>query len=79
MLAMGLVGFISGLFFAKKRPNRFLLAVYGFLVTVVVYGVISDISTVVMTYDKPSFEPVSYTHLDVYKRQVYDGGLAGRR
>lgn len=61
MLAMGLVGFISGLFFAKKRPNRVLLAVYGFLVTVVVYGVISDISTVVMTYDKPSFEQVIAT------------------
>ena len=61
MLAMGMVGFISGLVFHRHRPNRIVLAIYGLVVTAVIYGVIVDLSTVVMTYDKPTLGQVITT------------------
>ena len=61
MLAMGMVGFISGALFARRRPGRTVLALYGFAVTVLVYGVIADLSTVVMTYDRPTLTQVIST------------------
>jgi energy-coupling factor transport system substrate-specific component len=61
MLAMGLVGFVSGLLFGEKRPHIVLLAIYGFMVTAVLYGVIMDLSTAVMTYDKPTLAQIATT------------------
>jgi energy-coupling factor transport system substrate-specific component len=72
MLALGLVGYISGLLFAKRRVNTFLLAVYGFLVTAVVYGVIMDSATAVMTYGKPTLAQLWATlALGVYFNVVH--------
>ena len=47
MVAMGLLGFFAGLLFSKKR-NRYLLALYGFVAVVIIYGLIVDISTVLV-------------------------------
>jgi uncharacterized membrane protein len=67
MLALGLVGYISGLLFAKRRANIILLSVYGFIVTAVVYGVIMDMSTAIITYDKPTIGQIITTlSLGVY-------------
>jgi uncharacterized membrane protein len=67
MLALGLVGYISGLLFAKRRANIILLSVYGFIVTAVVYGVIMDMSTAIITYDKPTIGQIAATlSLGVY-------------
>ena len=48
MVALGMVGLLSGLIFKAVRVNRFTLAGVGFLLTAVVYGVIVDLSTVLM-------------------------------
>lgn len=46
MVALGLVGFISGLIFEKIKANRVNLAVVGFMLTSVLYGFIVDTSSV---------------------------------
>ncbi len=47
MAALGLVGLAAGLLFSKKKnKNRFVLAGVGFVLVVVVYGLIVDLSTV---------------------------------
>ena len=48
MVAMGLLGFFAGIIFSKKR-NKWLLALYGLVSVVVVYGLIVDISTVLVS------------------------------
>lgn len=47
MVAMGLLGFFAGLLF-KKVKNKYLLALYGFASVVIIYGLIVDISTVLV-------------------------------
>lgn len=46
MVALGLIGFISGLIFNKIKPNRWLLAIVGFLLSFALYGIIVDTSSV---------------------------------
>lgn len=46
MVALGLIGFISGLIFDKIKPNRWLLAIVGFLLSFALYGIIVDTSSV---------------------------------
>ncbi|MBR2133231.1 MAG: ECF transporter S component [Eubacterium sp.] len=46
MVALGLVGFISGLIFSKVKPDKITLSATGFLLTFIVYGIIADTSTV---------------------------------
>lgn len=46
MVALGAVGCISGLVFNKIKANRINLAIAGFLLTFVVYGIIVDASSV---------------------------------
>lgn len=48
MVALGLVGFLSGLIFDKIKVNRVNLAVVGFLLMSFLYGVIVDTSSVLM-------------------------------
>lgn len=54
MLGMGLVGFFGGLVFGKRRPHILAVCVYGFLASMLIYGLIMDFSTAVMAYDKPT-------------------------
>lgn len=48
MVALGLVGFIAGIVFAKLKINKISLALVGFILTFVLYGLIVDLSTVLM-------------------------------
>ncbi|MBQ9531840.1 MAG: ECF transporter S component [Eubacterium sp.] len=49
MTALGLVGFFAGLIFRKDSFNRFTLALYGFLSATFLYGLIVDISTILVS------------------------------
>ena len=51
MAALGLVGFAAGFIFKKIKPNRWLLAIVGFFLTFVLYGVIADTSSVIFLAD----------------------------
>lgn len=46
MVALGLVGFAAGLIFQKGKTNRWLLAAVGFILTFALYGIVSDLSSV---------------------------------
>lgn len=48
MVAMGFVGLIFGVVFRKIKTNKISLALVGFLSVTVVYGLIVDLSTVLM-------------------------------
>jgi uncharacterized membrane protein len=48
MVALGLVGFVSGLVFYKIKANKINLAVVGFILTFAVYGVVVDFCSVLM-------------------------------
>lgn len=54
MLALGTVGLISGALFyrVRERVNSIVLAAVGFLLCSAVYGVITDLSTVLMMYGR---------------------------
>lgn len=46
MVALGLVGFAAGILFKKIKANRWSLAVIGFLLSFVLYGLVADLSSV---------------------------------
>lgn len=48
MVAMGVVGLIAGVIFSKIKPNKWSLAIIGFVLATVIYGLIVDASTVLM-------------------------------
>lgn len=52
MFALGIIGFLSGIIFRKRknRPNVIVLAVYGFLAAVVIYGGIMNPAAAVMSH-----------------------------
>lgn len=50
MVALGLVGFLAGLIFKKLRVNKYTLAAVGYLLACVLYGLIVDISTILVMY-----------------------------
>lgn len=45
MMALGLVGFFSGIIFKFVKPNRWLLSIVGFILTFALYGIIADSSS----------------------------------
>ena len=49
MVALGLVGFFAGMIFRKEKQNKYLLALYGFVSAAFLYGLIVDISTVLVS------------------------------
>lgn len=48
MVALGMVGFVSGLIFSRLSVNKISLSVTGFILTFVLYGAIVDLSSVLM-------------------------------
>ena len=50
MAALGLVGFFAGLLFKKAKANRYALALYGFVSAAFLYGLIVDISTILVSF-----------------------------
>lgn len=50
MVAMGLVGLIAGLIFKVVKPTNINLAIVGFILTSVLYGLIVDMSSVISFY-----------------------------
>lgn len=62
MVAMGLIGLLSGLIFSK-RAKRIPLAVVGFLLVFVVYGLVVDLNTVLMLTGDFSLESVLAVYL----------------
>lgn len=58
MIAFGIIGFVSAFIFSGKlrklADKKWLLCLYGFLMTFVVYGLIMDTATVFMYTDNPT-------------------------
>lgn len=50
MVALGLIGFISGIIFKKIRADKISLAIVGFVLSFALYGFIVDMSTVISVY-----------------------------
>lgn len=50
MVAMGTIGLVAGLLFKKLKPNRINLALVGFVLAFLVYGIIVDMSTIISVY-----------------------------
>lgn len=63
MVALGLVGFVSGLIFSRIQPKRFTMSVIGFLLTFVLYGVIVDLSSVLMMTTEINLKSVMAIYL----------------
>lgn len=56
MFALGVIGFIAGVLFQNRKAGRFLVALFGFVSVVVVYGGIVDLNTLFFTSQKPDWE-----------------------
>lgn len=67
MIAFGIIGFLSGVLFSKKNIkyayNKWIISIYGFLATFVIYGFILDTATVFMYTDTPKTETFVVTYL----------------
>lgn len=67
MIAFGAIGFLSGVLFSKKNIkyayNKWIISIYGFLATFVIYGFILDTATVFMYTDTPKTETFVATYL----------------
>ena len=67
MIAFGIIGFLSGVLFSKKNIkyayNKWIISIYGFLATFVIYGFILDTATVFMYTDTPKTETFVATYL----------------
>ena len=67
MIAFGIIGFLSGVLFSKKNIkyayNKWIISIYGFLATFVIYGFILDTATVFMYTDTPKTETIVATYL----------------
>lgn len=50
MFCFGLVGFIAGIIFLKRKHTKFLLCFYGFIATFIIYGGIMNFASVLMFY-----------------------------
>lgn len=61
MFAAGIIGFLAGVLFRKGllSRNRIPLCVFGFVVTIVVYGGIMNISTAVISHAEMNFETIA--------------------
>lgn len=60
MFAAGLVGFFAGLIFLKRKIKhpRIAYSVYGFISTVLIYGVLMNIASAVMVLNEFNFETI---------------------
>lgn len=56
MLAMGLVGLVSGAVFRFTRPTRLKLCIFGALAAVIIYGGIMNPASVLMWAEEPTIE-----------------------
>ena len=67
MIAFGIIGLLSGVLFSKKNIkyayNKWIISIYGFLATFVIYGFILDTATVFMYTDTPKTETFVATYL----------------
>lgn len=67
MIAFGIIGFLSGVLFSKKNIkyayNKWIISIYGFLATFVIYGLILDTATVFMYTDAPKTGTFVATYL----------------
>ena len=65
MFTMGLIGFIAGLLYRKGllRREKLSLAIFGFIMTVVVYGGIMNPAAAVMSYSDISWKTLSVYYL----------------
>jgi uncharacterized membrane protein len=63
MFAMGLIGFLAGVFFHKRQPHFVLLAVFGGFVTLVVYGGIMNPAGVLMFQPNPTVEMFALSYI----------------
>lgn len=50
MVAMGMIGLVAGLVFKRIKANRWSLAIVGFVLASVLYGLIVDMSTILSVY-----------------------------
>ena len=58
MVALGLVGFAAGLIFKKIKINKWLLSIVGFILTFALYGIITDLSSVLTMLSDYTFSGV---------------------
>lgn len=67
MIAFGIIGFVSGVLFSKKNIkyayNKWMISIYGFLATFVIYGFILDTAAVFIYTDTPKTETFVATYL----------------
>lgn len=65
MFAMGLIGFLSGIIFHKKtaKPNKFALSIFGAAAVLLVYGVLMNISSLMVFYNDPTWPMVLSVYL----------------
>ncbi len=54
MVALGLIGFVAGVFFRQGIKGRVLLSVYGFAATILIYGGITNPSGILMYQTNPN-------------------------
>lgn len=67
MIAFGIIGFLSAALFTRRGEKivekKVQLSVYGFAVTFIIYGLIMDVSSVLMYTDRPSLKAIAAAYI----------------
>lgn len=74
MAALGLIGFLAGVFFAGRKAGREVISLFGFVAVVVLYGGIVDINTVFFSSQQPTWELAAGIYLKALPFNLILGG-----
>ncbi len=74
MFALGIIGFLAGIFFCGRKSGRLTVACYGFVSVIVLYGGIVDLNTIYFTSGHPTPAIIAGIYLSALPFNVILGG-----
>ncbi len=79
MFASGIIGYISGIISGVKiiREKRWVLSIFGFFATIILYGLFANLSSVFMWQESPSWEMLLSVYLAGLPMDILHGISTG--
>lgn len=77
MTALGLLGYLAGVFFSRHKENKAAVILFGILATTVLYGGIVDLNTIFLLQKSPTWEFVCATYLVALPMNLIHGISTG--
>lgn len=56
MFAFGIIGWLAGVIFKNTKKKRYAISAFGFFAAIIIYGILMNVSTMLMVQSVPSWE-----------------------